>query len=35
MGGQPMPFAKPTSGRIGVKVINHLGDVVMMVSGVR
>ena len=23
------PFAKPTSGRIAVKVINHLGDEVM------
>ena len=23
------PFAKPKSGRIGVKVINHLGDEVM------
>ena len=25
------PFAKPTSGRIAVKVINHLGDEVMKV----
>ncbi|MCL4834608.1 MAG: hypothetical protein KJZ86_19375 [Caldilineaceae bacterium] len=29
------PFAKPTSGRIAVKVINHLGDEVMKVFGVR
>ncbi len=28
------PFAKPTSGRIAVKVINHLGDEVMKVFGV-
>jgi adenine-specific DNA-methyltransferase len=26
------PFAKPKSGRIAVKVINHLGDEVMKVS---
>lgn len=25
------PFPKPTSGRIAVKVINHLGDEVMKV----
>ena len=25
------PFAKPASGRIAVKVINHLGDEVMKV----
>jgi adenine-specific DNA-methyltransferase len=25
------PFEKPTSGRIAVKVINHLGDEVMKV----
>jgi adenine-specific DNA-methyltransferase len=25
------PFSKPTSGRIAVKVINHLGDEVMKV----
>lgn len=29
------PFDKPTSGRIAVKVINHLGDEVMKVFGVR
>ena len=29
------PFAKPTSGRIAVKVINHLGDEVMKVFEVR
>jgi adenine-specific DNA-methyltransferase len=29
------PFAKPTSGRIAVKVINHLGDEVMKVFSVR
>jgi adenine-specific DNA-methyltransferase len=29
------PFAKPKSGRIAVKVINHLGDEVMKVFGVR
>ncbi len=29
------PFAKPTSGRIAVKVINHLGDEVMKVFRVR
>ncbi len=29
------PFAKPTSGRIAVKVINHLGDEVMKVFKVR
>lgn len=28
------PFAKPASGRIAVKVINHLGDEVMKVFGV-
>jgi adenine-specific DNA-methyltransferase len=28
------PFAKPQSGRIAVKVINHLGDEVMKVFGV-
>ncbi len=28
------PFPKPTSGRIAVKVINHLGDEVMKVFGV-
>ena len=28
------PFEKPTSGRIAVKVINHLGDEVMKVFGV-
>ena len=28
------PFAKPVSGRIAVKVINHLGDEVMKVFGV-
>ena len=28
------PFGKPTSGRIAVKVINHLGDEVMKVFGV-
>jgi adenine-specific DNA-methyltransferase len=26
-----MPFEKPESGRIAVKVINHLGDEVMKV----
>jgi adenine-specific DNA-methyltransferase len=26
-----VPFAKPTTGRIAVKVINHLGDEVMKV----
>jgi len=29
------PFARPKSGRIAVKVINHLGDEVMKVFGVR
>ena len=29
------PFDKPTTGRIAVKVINHLGDEVMKVYGVR
>ena len=29
------PFPKPTSGRIAVKVINHLGDEVMKVFFVR
>jgi type III restriction enzyme len=29
------PFAKPKSGRIAVKVINHLGDEVMKVFGVK
>jgi adenine-specific DNA-methyltransferase len=29
------PFPKPASGRIAVKVINHLGDEVMKVFGVR
>ena len=29
------PFPKPASGRIGVKVINHLGDEVMKVFSVR
>jgi adenine-specific DNA-methyltransferase len=29
------PFAKPKSGRIVVKVINHLGDEVMKVFSVR
>ncbi|RFU14355.1 site-specific DNA-methyltransferase [Rhodobacteraceae bacterium W635] len=29
------PFARPKSGRIAVKVINHLGDEVMKVMGVR
>jgi adenine-specific DNA-methyltransferase len=29
------PFAKPASGRIAVKVINHLGDEVMKVFGVK
>lgn len=29
------PFPKPRSGRIAVKVINHLGDEVMKVFGVR
>lgn len=28
------PFDKPTSGRIAVKVINHLGDEVMKVLNV-
>ena len=28
------PFARPKSGRIAVKVINHLGDEVMKVMGV-
>jgi adenine-specific DNA-methyltransferase len=28
------PFRKPQSGRIAVKVINHLGDKVMKVFGV-
>ncbi len=28
------PFAKPTTGRIAVKVINHLGDEVMKVFSV-
>jgi adenine-specific DNA-methyltransferase len=28
------PFDKPTSGRIAVKVINHLGDEVMKVFSV-
>jgi adenine-specific DNA-methyltransferase len=28
------PFPKPKSGRIAVKVINHLGDEVMKVFGV-
>jgi adenine-specific DNA-methyltransferase len=28
------PFSKPASGRIAVKVINHLGDEVMKVFGV-
>ena len=28
------PFARPKSGRIAVKVINHLGDEVMKVLGV-
>ncbi len=28
------PFDKPESGRIAVKVINHLGDEVMKVFGV-
>jgi adenine-specific DNA-methyltransferase len=28
------PFDKPTSGRIAVKVINHLGDEVMKVFGI-
>jgi adenine-specific DNA-methyltransferase len=28
------PFAKPSTGRIAVKVINHLGDEVMKVFGV-
>jgi adenine-specific DNA-methyltransferase len=26
-----VPFAKPSTGRIAVKVINHLGDEVMKV----
>jgi adenine-specific DNA-methyltransferase len=29
------PFPRPASGRIAVKVINHLGDEVMKVFGVR
>jgi adenine-specific DNA-methyltransferase len=29
------PFAKPKSGRIAVKVINHLGDEVMKVFSVK
>jgi adenine-specific DNA-methyltransferase len=29
------PFSKPSSGRIAVKVINHLGDEVMKVFSVR
>jgi adenine-specific DNA-methyltransferase len=29
------PFPKPASGRTAVKVINHLGDEVMKVFGVR
>jgi len=29
------PFVKPASGRIAVKVINHLGDEVMKVFQVR
>ena len=29
------PFVKPESGRIAVKVINHLGDEVMKVFAVR
>jgi adenine-specific DNA-methyltransferase len=28
------PFAKPKSGRIAVKVINHLGDEVMKVFSI-
>lgn len=28
------PFTRPKSGRIAVKVINHLGDEVMKVMGV-
>jgi adenine-specific DNA-methyltransferase len=28
------PFSRPKSGRIAVKVINHLGDEVMKVFGV-
>lgn len=35
MGGTPRPFDKPTSGRIAVKVINHLGNEVMKVFGVK
>jgi hypothetical protein len=31
-GDTSRPFAKPSSGRIAVKVINHLGDEVMKVS---
>jgi len=31
----PRPFDKPGSGRIAVKVINHLGDEVMKVFRVR
>lgn len=30
-GDTSRPFAKPQSGRIAVKVINHLGDEVMKV----
>jgi adenine-specific DNA-methyltransferase len=30
-----VPFAKPSTGRIAVKVINHLGDEVMKVYRVR
>jgi len=29
------PFPKPASGRISVNVINHLGDEVMKVFGVK
>jgi adenine-specific DNA-methyltransferase len=29
------PFAKPSTGRIAVNVINHLGDEVMKVFGAR
>jgi len=32
--GTSRPFNKPKSGRIAVKVINHLGDEVMKVFGV-
>jgi adenine-specific DNA-methyltransferase len=28
------PFVRPKSGRVAVKVINHLGDEVMKVLGV-